>query len=74
LSFGQKPIEINEDSLWFSDWLMEGSCSDHEEHNLQKSSYIHKEYQEDYLPFEPFVSDSNIKVVDEEEGSDIEDQ
>jgi hypothetical protein len=41
---------------------------------LHKSSYIHKEYHEDYLPFEPFISDSNIKVVDEEEGSDIEDQ
>jgi hypothetical protein len=41
---------------------------------LQKSSYLHKEYQKEYLPFEPFVSDSDIKVVDEEEGSDIEDQ
>ena len=39
---------------------------------MQKSSYLHKEYQEDYLPFEPFVSDSDIKVANEEEGSDIE--
>ena len=72
LSFGQKPIEINEDSLQFTDWQMEGSCSDHEEHNLHKSSYLHKEYQEDYLPFEPFVLVFDIKVVGDEEGSDIE--
>jgi hypothetical protein len=49
-------------------------CSNHEGHNFQRSSYLHKEHQEHYLPFEPFVSVFYIKVVDDEEGSDIEDQ
>ena len=32
LSLGQKPIEINEDSLQFSDLQKKGSCSNYEEH------------------------------------------
>jgi hypothetical protein len=49
-------------------------CNNHEEHHLYKSSYLHREHQEHYLPFEPFVSVFDIKAIDDEEGSDIEDQ
>ena len=53
-------LQINEGNPQLSVLQMEGSCSNHEEH------------QEDYLSSSiPFVSDFDVEVVDDEEDNDI---
>jgi hypothetical protein len=60
MSFSQMELQINEGNPPLSVLQMEGSCSNHEEH------------EEDYISsFIPFVSDFDVKVVDDEEDSDI---
>jgi hypothetical protein len=60
LSFSQMELQINEGNPQLSVLQMEGSCNNHEEH------------QEDYLSSSiPFVSDFDVKAVDDEEDSDI---
>ena len=68
MSFGQMPMEISKGSPQLSDLHTKGNCTNHEELDLQRSSFSKEEQQEEFISlYVPFTSNLDKKDDNDEE-------